>query len=134
MSVSLLYMFVAGLYNIYKSLMNHYLDEHDVSRLDNFSGGDRHYILGILRLQNLMKKQTILVFIALISSLVYWSLISFFPAMLIQSGWDIVINVVCIWLMFGISTKHWNCLTKYLCCNACFADTDKFRNVRLESH
>ena len=66
----------------------------------------------ILRLYGLIKKQTILCFIAVCSSLVYWCLVAWNDWFAIQFYWDVWINAICVWLMLGSSSKYWKICTK----------------------
>ena len=81
---------------------------------------ERQSIERVIGLRNIIKKQTILVFIALGSSIIYWILSMVYPSMSIQSGWDIMINVTCIWLMFGTAKPVWECLVRYCLCRVCY--------------
>ena len=75
-----------------------------------------------------MKKQTILVCFALISYMIYWILSIFYPSMSLQSCWDIIINALCIWLMFGCATNIFNFIARYICCHICYRDINHIKN------
>ena len=66
----------------------------------------------ILRLYDLVKKQTILVSISVISSVLLWILVLINDWFSLQIYWDVAINAICIWLMLGSSQKYWTFCTK----------------------
>ena len=71
----------------------------------------------IVKLHNLIKKQSILAFIAIISSLFLWGGSAYYPEFfLLQYGWDILINSICTWLMMNTSQKYWIFFKTYCCC------------------
>eukprot|EP01084_Bolivina_argentea_P277931 474672_1 len=140
MSVTLLYMFIKGLYTLYSTLLNQHINEYinmdrcddvelnHVNRLKSLnihsssSRCEKQSMMRVLSLKNIIKKQTILVCIALISSIVYWILSLFYPSMTLQSCWDIMVNSSCIWLMFASAKPVWGFLSRYCCCRVCYRD------------
>ena len=75
----------------------------------------------ILKIHKLIKKQCILVCVALISSMAFWILSAVWNEfMSIMFAWDVMINSICIWLMFGFNDKYWSILTSYCVCKLCY--------------
>ena len=140
MSLTLLYMFSHRLYKLYTTLLqqhvkeyllNYDYDDNDDVELQNISmdnaddncgkgSEERQSIQRVVGSRNIIKKQTILLFIALGSSIVYWILAMVYPLMSLQSGWEVMVNVTCTWLMFGCTRPVWDCLTKYFFCKFCY--------------
>ena len=70
----------------------------------------------ITNLHNLMKKQTILVGIAITSTGCIWIGSFMYGDLAFLSSWDNCINAVCVWLMFDASNRYWElCKTKGIC-------------------
>eukprot|EP01084_Bolivina_argentea_P265686 450449_1 len=154
MSVTLLLMFCKGLYDLYQTLLTQHIDEYmnrdgsiyssdsnESNGVDAFSVKktmtmsfsshlqcEKKSIIRVISLKNIIKKQTILVCIALISSIIYWVLSMFYPSMSLQSCWDIIINASCIWLMFACTNPIWNFLSRYCCCHICYRDINHMKN------
>ena len=74
----------------------------------------------MVKLHHLTKKTTILVCIAIGSSVVYWILSAINGWYSILIPWDILINSICCWLMLRSSIKYWNCCAKYGICRCCY--------------
>merc|ERR1712154_695250 len=91
-------------------------------------GTEKRSIMRIIKIKNIMKKQTILVCIALMSSIIYWLVSIWYSPISIQSGWDIIINSLCIWLMFGSAENVWNWISRYICCHICYRDLKHIKN------
>lgn len=73
----------------------------------------------ILKLHDLIKKQTILVFMAVVSSVFLWIMICIDNWNTIQLYWDVSVNSICVWLMLGSSEIYWKFCTKkgiFRCC------------------
>ena len=88
LSISLLYMFCTGLYKIYKISLEQHINEYELENinqnvtesisLSSTSQCERESI------RRIIKKQPILIFIALSSSFLYWSISAFEPNMSLQ--------------------------------------------------
>ena len=77
----------------------------------------------VIKMYNIMKKQTILICIAIVSTSIYfiWTGISPLASWLL--GWDFSINMICAWLMLSSSSLYWNwCRSKGLC-KCCYLNT-----------
>ena len=74
----------------------------------------------VVMLRDLMKKQTVLVSIALCSTMILWLLSLLSTDISKQVCWDIIINSVCLWLTFGYSEKYWIWCKKYFICWCCY--------------
>ena len=79
----------------------------------------------IINLHNLIKKQTILVCIAVISTTLIGSLAAVDPKMGLEIGWDFGINLICAWMMLSTSKRCWHCCTHYGICKCCYLKTGK---------
>ena len=76
----------------------------------------------IRNLHNLMKKQTILVGIAIASTGCVWIGTFIYADFAVQSGWDNCINSICVWLMFDASNKYWEICKSKGICKCCYKD------------
>eukprot|EP01083_Nonionella_stella_P005851 16880_1 len=81
----------------------------------------RQSIGTIIKLHELIKKKTILGFIAVASSTMYWIISALiYNVWATQIVWDVLINSLCVWLMFASSKIYWNMCTTYCCCYFCY--------------
>jgi len=75
----------------------------------------------IMNLHRLIKQHSILVWTQ-IAGYIAWAtsvvLLSSWCWILVI--WVLVLNNLCLWLMFGVSSKYWKCATKWLCCALCY--------------
>ena len=69
----------------------------------------------IQNLHKLMKKQTILVCTAMSSTGVIWIGSIFYGDFAFESGWDNIVNSICVWMMFDVSEKYWKFCERRLC-------------------
>ena len=76
----------------------------------------RHEIERIIKLHNLIKKQTILVCTSVVSTMVL---------SVIQTPWDIIINAFCVWMMLDTSKTCWRICKKYGLCWCCYIKTNR---------
>eukprot|EP01084_Bolivina_argentea_P076685 139010_1 len=74
------------------------------------------------KLKRLMKKQTILVCIACVSTILMWVAGATIPSIGILLHIDTIVNSVCVWLMFKFSDKVWNKIVSICCCCCCKQD------------
>ena len=81
------------------------------------NSGDLQFIID---LHELIKRQTILVSIAILSSLSLWGLSIVAGAFSLQLGWDIVVNVICVWMTLKSSRRYYDCCAKYGFCWICY--------------
>ena len=146
MNSVLLLMFVKGLWSINKLFIKVYVKEHihcnstkdpadtDSDQSDHESSVrtanmNMNIVLDnlqsvqsakhILLLYDLIKKQTILVSISVISSVALWSLNLENNWFSLQIYWDVALNGICLWLMLGSSQKYWKLCTK-TCARCCY--------------
>ena len=77
-------------------------------------------------LHNLIKKQTILVFIANVSTMTLWiaAVALKRPSILWETGWDNIVNSICVWMMLTESSKYWMLCQKYGLCWCCYRMTN----------
>ena len=151
-NVSLSYMFLNGLYKLNKELINEFIanaitpsedeqlmslhDNQSMSRsielvLDQYSrsNNSRHVkdsVKRIMDLYGLIKKQTILVVIAIVSSLSFSAATAIDHNLVVHFGWDLLIKGICVWLMLKVSDKYWNCCVKYGLCRCCYCNQNQF--------
>ena len=93
------------------------------------SSAKKESIERIIVLHKLAKKQFILASIAILSSTIYW-LASFISTKIaLLASWDILLNSICVWLMFGCSHKYWNLCCKYFCCWLCYMKLNKMDKI-----
>ena len=74
----------------------------------------------IMTLHNLIKKQAILVFVATVTTLTFWIAAGINQLFLLQFGWDIIVNAICVWMMLDTSKVYWNLCKKYGICICCY--------------
>ena len=81
----------------------------------------------MVRLHNLIKKQTILVFIANVSTMSIWigAVIYGSGSFFWETGWDNIVNSICVWMMLTESKRYWNFCRKYGLCWCCYRKTNK---------
>merc|ERR1712241_1016688 len=70
----------------------------------------------VIRMHNLFKKQTILVVIVIVSNLLTWTMYIIRRKAGLIICWHIILNAICVWLMFSFSDSYWQCARTYLCC------------------
>ena len=99
------------------------VDRYHVSKSNKDGNMTDESLKRIIELYNLMKKQTILVCIAVIST----TLLGFGAAMDLEAvkefGWDFGLNVICVWMMLSTSKRYWNCCRDYGLCKCCYLKT-----------
>ena len=83
----------------------------------------------VVELYNLIKKQTILICIASFSTILLGIGFVFDGRVVLEFGWDLSINVICVWMMLSTSKKYWNCCKAYGLCKCCYLRTG---NVRID--
>eukprot|EP01083_Nonionella_stella_P094234 264317_1 len=83
----------------------------------------KHDLREIVALHDLIKKQTILASIALVSSTSLWCLVFWKSHFFWEIVWDIAINSICVWLMLKSSKKYWELCIKYGPCICCYRRT-----------
>eukprot|EP01084_Bolivina_argentea_P250098 418899_1 len=81
----------------------------------------------ILVLHDLVKKQTILVSVSIISSVLLWISSAIDDWLMQQMYWDMTINAVCVWLMLASSQKYW-LLCKKSCLRCCYVKENSIYN------
>eukprot|EP01084_Bolivina_argentea_P173030 299691_1 len=80
----------------------------------------KYDIKDIFTLHDLIKKQTILVVIAIVSSVTLWALTAWESYFFFEIVWDVSFNTICVWLMLGSSKTYWSCCRKYGFCVFCY--------------
>lgn len=85
----------------------------------------------ILRLHNLIKKQTILVCIAVLSTTGLAVISTLDAAGIAVCGWDVVVNALCVWLMLGLSKEYWYCCSRYGLCHICYLHDEQNRMMMM---
>ena len=97
--------------------------------VDGYSMDNDYGLQRVIRMHNLIKKQTILVVIAIISSLLIWLLYICVNKVWLFTSWDVLLNTICIWFMFSFTKKYWNFAKRYCCCKICyFNDINRLLN------
>merc|ERR1712228_337700 len=98
---------------------------HDVH--ENFNNDNKNCIkLGSIQHQQLLqrceivKKQTILLLFCVCSSFLYYMISAVTLRGINVLCLDIIINSICIFLMFDSAKRYWNCCTKYGFCCCCY--------------
>lgn len=139
-SMILLYMFTKGLYSLFKQQIKTIVHEYDIGvemeyilmedvndeqqpeiSMDVFrkstsvSNADKQRVE---KLYGVIKKQTILCFFALISSIVFW--LSCMIVTLEQVCWLLVFDCICVWMTFYPANRYWIFCTKYGLCCICY--------------
>ena len=79
----------------------------------------------IMALHNLIKKQTILVCIAITGTITYFICTGIYFDFALESGWDVLVNSICVWMMLDTSKVYWNACRKYGICSCCYRKTNK---------
>lgn len=154
-SIALLFLFIHGLWSMNKQLMKHFLEEHNTNsnqeELQPVPTQSNHEVVSsasnvldewtkqktiareqlrpevqrIMKLHNLIKKQTILACISIISTCI----LGITPVIDLMAGmglgWDIIINGICLWMMLDTSTIYWNVCKKHGVCSCCYWKTNK---------
>ena len=44
---------------------------------------------------------------------------------LLESGWDIIVNAICVWIMLDTSKWYWNVCKRYGVCVCCYGKTNE---------
>eukprot|EP00483_Globobulimina_turgida_P006384 UN06394 len=76
-----------------------------------------------------MQKQTALAFIAIVFSTVFYVGELFFLPTSLQSCWIVLVDAICMWLMFGCASPVWIFLSKYICCNILYQEAQQINNT-----
>ena len=79
----------------------------------------------IMELHNVIKKQAILVFIAITSTIILFVGTCIEIVISLEAGWIIIINSICVWMMLDTSGTYWNICRKYGLCLCCYWKTNK---------
>ena len=79
--------------------------------------------LRIIKRHNVMKKQTILVSIAIVSTTIYTVWAGITSSAVYEFGWDACVNTICVWMMLSSSKRYWNLCKDYGVCRCCFYHT-----------
>ena len=79
----------------------------------------------VIKLHNLIKKQTILVCLVVISTSCIASLGTIDNKMGLMVGWDLCLNAICAWMMLSTSQRYWNLCKDYGLCKCCYLKTGK---------
>ena len=154
-SAGLLILFVRGLWRLNKQMMVHFMKQQNRSNAQianpvemvksNSTGDDeqpeatvnnimnttiarnpkRPELETIVELHNLMKKQTILVCVSIVSSMTLGIMIIINFDLLAEQGWDIIVNEICVWMMLNTSKRYWNLCRRYGFCVCCYWKTNK---------
>lgn len=71
---------------------------------------------------DMIKKQTILVFIAMVSWVIYglWTTSNSVAGFAI--GWVFSVDMICAWLMLSTSKRYWRCCKDYGLCKCCYCN------------
>ena len=139
MNISLLYMFARSLWKVRKDTVAAYMVEHQpdstvsanttdivmetVNKHKHGHAKNNTNFEEIVELHNLIKKFTILVGIAMTSSLIYLVLIVVHWKVSFCFAWDYGINMICLWMLLGSSKKYWDWCKSYGLCKCCYYKT-----------
>ena len=80
-------------------------------------------IIDIIDLYNLMKKQAILVGIAVTSTSGIGIAAIFKSEFFFEMGWDAALNGICLWMTLSTSKRYWNFCRDYGICRCCHIET-----------
>ena len=141
----LLYMFIRGLWVLNKQMIKQFAKDHVMEKSITISqvSLDVDMVLDkyseqnctspkkesttictsaeqIVQLHILIKKTTILVCVAMISAIVYHVCVVVDTFAIQLFGIDVVINVLCVWLMCNSSLRYWKCCKKYGLYQICY--------------
>ena len=83
----------------------------------------------VIRMYNLMKKQTILTCICIISSGLLGMLAGIDIQFSHETGWDHMINMICVWLMLSTSKRYWGWCKDYGLCKCCYLNTGYAKKI-----
>ena len=92
----------------------------------------------IVRLHDLIKKQTILLSIAVITTMIYMSLENR-PSGLFEEdvsflfAFDIIVNAICVWLTLSCSQRYWSCCVHFGVCRCCYGSKTKMTLQKMEN-
>ena len=101
------------------------LEEYGASKAKNETNKQMELsVKEIMELHNLIKKQSILVGIAVSSTLMLGISVYMNDWMIMEIGWDFSVNAICVWLMLNCSKKYWMCCRKYGLCKCCYCSAD----------
>ena len=140
---SVLWMFNRGLWLLNKEMIKGFMKEHRkhghvvdntstsavqdlkvvVDEYNNDGKDVDASVVRIIRLYNLMKKQTILVCIPVVSMILLGIWTGIDSAAIYEFGWVLIINMICLWMMLSTSKRYWNLCKDYGCCVCCYQKT-----------
>eukprot|EP01084_Bolivina_argentea_P218474 370744_1 len=143
MDITLLYMFTSNLYLVHRDRIKIFVENHrnqESRQQMHLSSGYlsmavvhetikkknteynlfmRHDVEKLFALHDIIKKQTILTCIAILSSVTLWSFIAYDNVYFLLIPWDVSVNTICVWLMLKSSKHYWICCKRYGPC-VCF--------------
>eukprot|EP01084_Bolivina_argentea_P266882 452842_1 len=74
----------------------------------------------VVKMHNLIKKQSILVSISVVSSVLTWIMYIVMNKVWLLICWDVILSSICVWLTKSFSNKYWQFVKTYLCCKLCY--------------
>ena len=92
-------------------------------QFDNASFKSDNTVIEIIQLYNLMKKQAILVAIAVLSTTGIGIAGFFESEFLFEMGWDATLTGICLWMTLSTSRKYWDFCKNYGLCKCCYLKT-----------
>eukprot|EP01083_Nonionella_stella_P145744 457324_1 len=137
--LSFLYMFVKRLRSLNQGMIQNFMKEHCKPQHINDKSSTVDLVIAqyqnsvktkqkrmsqsvirIMELNDMIKKQSILVIIIIVGTLMFWSLIALDAFYTYLFAINFAINSICVWLMNGVSTKYWMCCRSYGLCRCCY--------------
>ena len=85
----------------------------------------KHELERIVKLHNLIKKQTILVVTVIITDITLGIASTMKPELTNLNGWNIMVNAICVWLMIDTSKRYWNVCRRYGLCLICYRTSNE---------
>ena len=151
-SIGLLILFIKGLWSLNRQMIESFVEHYSNNSIQDASQGQtqpskstvtvdivleswqrqatitreqlKSEVQRIVRLHNLMKKQTILVFVAMCSTILFFVGNVVSKYLYREAGWDIVVNSICVWMMLDTSKMYWNFCKTWGLCACCYRKTN----------
>eukprot|EP01083_Nonionella_stella_P006277 18274_1 len=138
MNVYTLYAFVSRLYRVRKEWLRQLAEESNMrAQQKQLSVNEIHRMIScntyniestmqytnrILKLTRLIMKLNYLLLLTLISGWIYLGFSLYRPIASMLYGYDVIVNIVCLWFLLGLNENKWNMAVHYCyypcCCHA----------------
>ena len=150
-NIVLLYMFNSRVWLLNKEMMQNYIkEETEIARLENSNNinhipaastsknlevivneykekgsSSQQSVIRVINMYNLIKKQSILCFISVVTTVTWITWMATNKLAMLEFGWDMIVNMICTWMMLSTSKRYWHFCKDHGLCKCCYLNTGK---------